>query len=73
MSTGAGRLAALLWLIAVVGDGLSVRALLEAREKEVTALKKQLAEDTRVSSAGRRRAAHAGGQARRGDSSTCAH
>jgi len=42
------RLAALLWLCGIVGDGLGVRNLLESREKEVAALKKQILEDTRV-------------------------
>lgn len=43
------RLAALLWLIGIVSDGLGVRGMLDAREKEVAALKKQLLEDARVS------------------------
>jgi hypothetical protein len=43
------RLAALLWLVGVVGEGLGVRGVLELREKEAAALKKQLLEDARVS------------------------
>jgi hypothetical protein len=43
------RLEALTWLCGIVGGGLGVRNLLDAREKEVAALKKQLLEDTRVS------------------------
>lgn len=44
----AGRLEALTWLCDIVGGGLGVRNLLDAREKEVAALKKQLLEDARV-------------------------
>lgn len=42
------RLEALTWLCGIVGGGLGVRNLLEAREKEAAALKKQLLEDARV-------------------------
>lgn len=42
------RLEALTWLCGIVGGGLGVRNLLDAREKEVAALKKQLLEDARA-------------------------
>lgn len=43
------RLQALSWLCGIVGEGLGVRNLLDAREREAAALKKQLLEDARVS------------------------
>lgn len=55
------RLAALLWLCGVVGEGLSARTLLDAREKEVIALKKQLQEDARVRTAAKGGARWIGG------------
>jgi hypothetical protein len=42
------RLDALTWLCGVVGGGLGVRNLLDAREKEAATLKKQLLEDARL-------------------------
>lgn len=42
------RLEALTWLCGIVGGGLGVRNLLDAREKEAATLKKQLLEDARV-------------------------
>jgi hypothetical protein len=44
----AQRLQALTWLCGLVGEGLGVRNLLEGREREAAALKKQLLEDARV-------------------------
>lgn len=44
----AQRLEALAWLCGVVCEGLGVRNLLESREREAAALKKQLLEDARV-------------------------
>lgn len=44
----AQRLQGLTWLCGIVGEGLGVRNLLEAREREAAALKKQLLEDARV-------------------------